>query len=234
MSNNIHTTYDNEFGFAKEHLEIYLKNGLKFLYQGYEILKNKKIKTPYSLKKDGGNLENEIRDDICNEAIPLLEKAFLKDRDNEFLKFSFYNENRDTSDKSDIKRFDISLNYTSISFVKDIIIECKRLNKNTKNKAYIENGIERFEIDRYGYGLPLGGMIGFIEKGDENLIISNLEKRIKPKKTIIKNIHLINLENPIYDKSYDNHIYQSIHQRVGLEPIELYHLMMDFTSIIIE
>ncbi len=231
MLNNIQKT-TNEFGPAKEHLEMYLKNGLKFLYQGYEVLKNKKIKTPYSLKKDGGNLENDIRDDIYNEAVHLLEKAWLNDRGNQFLQFSFYNENRDPTDKSDVKRFDISLNYTSISFIKDIIIECKRLNKNTKNKAYIENGIERFETNRYGYGLQLGGMIGFIEKGVENLIITDLQKKMNTKTTTSKNLEAINDENLIYDESYKNHIYQSIHQRIDLEPIELYHLMMDFTAIV--
>ena len=153
--------------FGKDLLLKYLENGLTFLFQGYKIVLTKKT---YSLSQDGKKLENEIRDAIYNEARVLLQAAVRNNRANRFLRFDFYNEPRDTSDKDDVKRFDITLNYDSAIFNRDIIIECKRLNKNAKNSAYIDNGVQRFVTDRYGHSLPIGGMIGFIELGKESLI----------------------------------------------------------------
>lgn len=220
----INTTEDFEYG--KDILLVYLKNGFNFLYKGYKVVLKKK---QYNLKLDGSNLENVIRDDIYREAVRLLKTASLKDRSNRFLRFSFYNENRDPENEEDIKRFDISLDYDSAPYLNDIIIECKRLKKNEKNKAYIDNGVERFETNRYGYGLPIGGMIGFIEKGDENKIKADLSKRLTKKTTTIS----VSSASGIFSGIINNHIFQSDHNRPKpLGQIKLIHLMLDFTSII--
>lgn len=220
----------NDFTFPKDILSVYLKNCFIFLFAGYQIVLKQKT---YSLKRDSKTLENDIRDDIFNEAVILLAKAGLKERDNEFLQFSLYNENRDPSDKDDVKRFDISLSYHSAQYYRDIIVECKRLKKNIKNAAYIENGIERFEINRYGYGLPIAGMIGFIEEGNQELIVKDLTKRIDKKSTTSQSLEKLENTSDVFHKTYENHIFNSSHQRTDdLDDIEIFHLMMDFTSII--
>lgn len=224
------TTQTDDFGFSKDILCLYLKNGLKFLYQGYQIVLSK---TEYILSRDSPNLENLIRDDIEREAKEIHKLVFSKDRANQYLKFKFFNESRDATDKTDIKRFDILLNYDTAYENPEMIIECKRLKKNTKNAAYIENGIERFETNRYGYGLPIAGMIGFIEEGNETDIIEDLTKRIDKKTTIEQSLNILDVNSSVHSDLYKEHIYNSIHQRTDdLNSIEIFHLMMDFTSII--
>ena len=223
-------TQIDDFLFPKDILCQYLRNGFDFLYQGYLIvLKTKE----YSLSEDSSRLENKIRDDIEREAKPLLLKIALSNRDNRFFKFSFYNEPVDASKEADIKKFDIALDYDSAPYMHNIIIECKRLKKNAKNAAYIEKGVERFETNRYGYGLPIAGMIGFIEKGNQNDIIKDLTRRIDKKITISQSLQKLDNTSNVFHKSYKNDIYNSIHQRVDdLDDIEIFHLTMDFTSII--
>ncbi len=219
-----------EFGYGKDILLIYLKNGLKFLFQGYQVVLTKKT---YDLTKDSSNLENIIRDDIYNEAVILLNKAALANRNNQFLKFSFYNENRDTSSTDDVKRFDISLNYDSASYLGDIIIECKRLSRNTKNKAYIDNGINRFITNRYGNGLPIGGMIGFIELGEVKRITEDLTTKINSLDSTTQNFEELKPSSSLYSAEDGDYRYSSSHARNhDLEDIDIYHLIVDFTSII--
>jgi hypothetical protein len=222
-------TKDN-FGYSKDVLLVFLRNGFNFLYKGYQIVL---IKKSYSLKVDGSNLENKIRDDIHREAEKLLKKAALEKRDDKFLRFSFKNENRDVEDENDVKRFDLSLSYDSAPYLDDIIIECKRLHKNEKNLKYLENGIERFETNRYGYGLPIGGMIGFIEKGEETKIIDDLTKKLSRRISTEKNLTETASGATIFSEILKGHVFQSCHRRPEhLEKIELYHLFMNFTSII--
>ncbi len=223
-------TVNEPFEFGKDALLLYLKNGLTFLFRGYKIVLTKK---QYSLSKDGKNLENDIRDAVYNEARRLLLAAIKNNRSDRSLRFDFYNEPRDTSNEDDIKRFDITLNYDSAIFNKDIIIECKRLNKNGKNQAYIDNGIQRFITDRYGHSLAIGGMIGFIEQGKEPDILKDLQKRINTYSTTSRKLNPVSNNSSFSVTEYKNHLSQSNHKRnKGLEDIELYHLLMDFTSII--
>lgn len=220
---------DNSFEFNHEVLYPFLRNGLVLLYQGYRIiLKSKK----YKLSKHSSKLETLIQNDILREALRLLREAKRKDDQN--LMFKFKNQPEDSEDETDTKRFDIELIY-SLGDEPDIIIECKRLDNDRKIYNYFTDGIEdRFIKKRYSPDLNLAAMIGFIEVGNTNEITGKMQRYLKKKITTLKNIELIDIENPIYDKSYNNDIYQSIHQRIDLEPIELYHLMMDFTSIVVE
>ena len=222
------TIHNDDFGYSKEILCEYLKNGFRFLHQGYEtVLKTKN----YQLSEQSKNLENDIRDDILSIAEDKLKDESLKNRGDRYLEFKFKNEPRDASNKDDIRRFDIELIFATPSYIPDLIIECKRLKNNTKNLAYIDNGVQRFVIGRYGAKLSVAGMIGFIEVGNEADIINDLKNRLSKKAETISTIE-IHTTN-VFSEEYAGHIYQSTHNREGdLPEIELFHLMLDFCEII--
>jgi len=222
------TTYNDDFGYSKEILCEYLKNGFLFLHQGYEFILNTKT---YKLSEQSRRLENLIRDDIYRKAVELLKEESRRNRDNRFLKFSFYNEPRDVEDESDTKRLDVQINYDSDPLLPDLIIECKRFSNTDKYLAYIQNGVQRFVIGRYSPTHPIAGMIGFIEAGNEVDIINDLKDRLAKKAETINTITPHTAE--VYSKEYAGHIYQSTHEREGdLPQIKLFHLMMDFCEII--
>jgi len=221
------TTYNDDFGYSKEILCEYLKNGFLFLHQGYEFILNTKT---YKLSKQSRRLENLIRDDIYRKAVELLKEESRRNRDNRFLKFSFYNEPRDVEDESDTKRLDVQINYDSDPLLPDLIIECKRLANTDKNLAYIQNGVQRFVIGRYSPTHPIAGMIGFIETRDKTEIVQNLSNKLSERPETISTIQQHKTET--FPDEYANHVYHSIHKRENLQPIELFHLMMDFCEII--
>lgn len=222
------TTYNDEFGYSKEMLCEYLKNGFLFLYQGYEFILNTKT---YKLSEQSRRLENLIRDDIYRKAVELLKQERVRNRVDRFLKFSFYNEPRDVEDESDTKRLDVQINYDSDPLLPDLIIECKRLASTDKNSAYISNGVQRFVIGRYSPTHPVAGMIGFIEAGNEADIIKDLKNKLTKQPETISTIETHTAD--VFSKEYVGHIYQSTHSREGdLPEIELFHLMLDFCEII--
>lgn len=219
------------FDFSHEMLYPFLKNGFKFLYQGYQVvLKNKK----YELSKHSSKLETLIQNDILREALIIQNKAKRKNRDDRNLKFKFKSQAEDIEDETDTKRFDIELIY-GLDNEPEIVIECKRLDNSKKIYNYFTDGIEdRFIQKRYSPNLSLAAMIGFIEAGNEEEITKKMHTYLQKKVSTLLNFHLINNESPIYYHEYGNHIFQSVHQRVDKDVIELYHLMMDFTSIIMK
>ncbi len=218
----------NEFGYSDEDLCEYLENGFLFLYRGYEfVLSTKK----YKLSEQSSKLEGLITKDILRTAIALLNDESSKNRDDRYLQFKFKNEPHDVLDEDDIRRFDIELIFATPSYIPDLIIECKRLKSNEKNLAYINNGIQRFVIGRYGAELPIAGMIGFIEAGNEADIINDLKKRLSKQTETISTIETHTTD--VFSEEYAGHIYQSTHNREGnLSEIELFHLMLDFCEII--
>ena len=217
----------NDYFYSQEVLRKYLKNGFLFLYQGYEtVLKTKR----YKLSEQSKNLENDIRDDILRVAEANLKEESLRNRENKLLEFKFKNEPRNISDEDDTKRIDIELIFAIPAYIPDLIIECKRLKNNEKNLAYINNGVQRFVIGRYGEELPAAGMIGFIEAGNETEIVADLSNRLSQRPETISTIQ--QHENETFPDEYADHVYHSIHQRENLSPIELFHLMLDFCEII--
>jgi len=218
----------NDYFYSQEVLRKYLKNGFLFLYQGYEtVLKTKR----YKLSEQSKNLENDIRDDILRVAEARLKEESLRNRENKLLEFKFKNEPRNISDEDDTKRIDIELIFAIPAYIPDLIIECKRLKNNEKNLAYINNGVQRFVIGRYSEELPIAGMIGFIEAGNEVDIINDLKNRLSKQTETISTIETHTTD--VFSEEYAGHIYQSTHSRKGdLSEIELFHLMLDFCEII--
>lgn len=109
-------------------------------------------------------------------------------------------------------------------------IECKRINKYAKYiKKYINEGINRFVIEKYSKNTYFSGMIGFVEDGNIKSIIKKLNKYLKQHKKINTNLYLINQN--ITNKF--NESFFSRHERINIGSIEMYHLFFDYSKIII-
>ena len=110
-----------------------------------------------------------------------------------------------------LARTDIAFKLTGLHF----ILECKRLK--SADKAYIDEGLERFVNLKYAKGDEYAGMIGFVVSGDKDSISLGLQDRVKPlhhTRSIIRAS-----PSPFFNTS---------HQRSDKSQIELYHLFFDF------
>ena len=170
---------------------------LSSLKESYERI-NKTIST-----------ENDIRDRFVddlyhNEESPI--KKWLQ------YKVIYLNWENWSFDCGGLKvRSDFSFKISGMEF----IIECKRLK--SADKAYIDEGLERFINLKYAKGDEYGGMIGFVISGDKNAISDGLQKRIK----MLHHTQSINRASP---KPFFN----TIHRRSDTSQIELYHMFFDF------
>lgn len=171
----------------------------------YDFIENNENKIKNRLYKDYLN-NQEIRNALgLNEYLFKTETAFI-DED--------YNENG----YSDIEVIDLrgSLASTEAYY----IIECKRLDaenshyKKSLNNKYLEEGIKRFIDEKYPTHNKVNGMLAFIvKKIDINENCKQFSDLRKYK--FIKN----------FDLSY-----KSKHETITGKKIELYHLMLDFSS----
>ncbi|PWL29336.1 hypothetical protein [uncultured Roseivirga sp.] len=109
-------------------------------------------------------------------------------------------------------RSDFSFKFSGMEF----IIECKRLK--SADKAYIDEGVERFVNLKYAEGDEYAGMIGFVISGDKNSISEGLQDKIK----LLDHTLSLNKVTPIP-------FFNSKHQRINKTQIELYHMFFDFT-----
>lgn len=127
-------------------------------------------------------------------------------------------------------RIDISVIYQlGISSDYDITFECKRLFKNKKNYEYINNGLMDFVNGKYAEKMPLGGMVGFVEKGNISTICTDLRKKIH-KKSLTK---LTGEFTSTKIQDDFEHSYKSEHKRNNkIGNITIYHLLFDYTGII--
>lgn len=104
--------------------------------------------------------------------------------------------------------------------------ECKRVNKSSKKTSqYIDEGINRFKINKYSKNVSLSGMIGYSEENYTG--IPNIIKKINDKlveETLSKNEEDIDI-NYAY-------CYISTHSRENSDEITLYHLFFDFSDMI--
>ncbi|CAD5283216.1 MULTISPECIES: hypothetical protein [unclassified Imperialibacter] len=110
----------------------------------------------------------------------------------------------------ELARTDIAFKLTGLHF----ILECKRLK--SADKAYIDEGVERFITLKYAKGDEYAGMIGFVISGDKHAISKGLQWKIKAL------AHTQSIEKT--SKPFFN----SIHNRNDTSQIELYHLFFDF------
>lgn len=98
---------------------------------------------------------------------------------------------------------------------KQFYFECKRLSCIDKSQAYVNNGIKRYEDNFYAESMPYAVMIGYVENGDIDSIVHDINKKMT--KHCISNITKDT-------KPY----YQSIHMRDKNINIEIYHMFFDF------
>lgn len=116
---------------------------------------------------------------------------------------------------------DFELGRTDISFQTfgmKFILECKRLKR--ADKAYVDEGLERFINLKYAKGDEFAGMIGFVIGGDKHLISEGLQKKVDGL------IHTQSIK-----KASPEPFFNSFHHRTDKSPIELYHLFFDFVIV---
>lgn len=111
--------------------------------------------------------------------------------------------------------------------------ECKRFGKNATPNLYITKGMQRFvEIKgsgfKYASNLPFAGMIGFIEKGDPNDIVIEINDILN---SYEKMNTITNLTKESIEKGFE-HSYCSKHARTAKSFITLHHLMCDYSDIV--
>lgn len=110
------------------------------------------------------------------------------------------------------------------------IIECKRIDgKKELNKKYIEEGILRFVEEKYPSYYSVSGMIGFVV---EHIDISN---NIKDINKLMENYPKVNLNKPLkaLNNNKSNNTYSSVHKKEKSNLFKLYHLMLDFSTIVV-
>jgi hypothetical protein len=117
-----------------------------------------------------------------------------------------------------LARADISFKLTGCEF----ILECKRLK--TADKAYIDEGLERFRTLHYAKGHEFAGMVGFIVNGDSTLISSGLQSRVTAHHSKVTTFSAAN-----FSESANN--FQSSHERTDASIIHVYHMFFDFKDI---
>ncbi|MDR2544066.1 MAG: hypothetical protein LBD03_00705 [Methanobrevibacter sp.] len=103
-------------------------------------------------------------------------------------------------------------------------LECKRLDLSAKPKLYAEQGIKRFKTGKYSKIVPFGGMIGYSELRQENIL--EIVEKIND---FMGNEHLI-----LSDFIEFDFCFESSHDRINLSNIHLYHLILDYSDIIMD
>lgn len=111
----------------------------------------------------------------------------------------------------ELARTDIAFKLTGLHFV----IECKRLK--SPDKAYIEEGLERFINLKYAERDDFAGMIGFVISGDQAAISSALQSKIQA----LAHTLAVSPSSP-------TPFFNSSHQRSDTSSIGLYHMFFDF------
>ena len=104
--------------------------------------------------------------------------------------------------------------------------ECKRVNKTSnKTSAYVDEGINRFKINKYSKNVSLSGMIGYSE--ERYTEIPSIVKKINDK----LGVETLNKNEEDIDINYA-YCYVSTHSRENSDEITLYHLFYDFSDMI--
>lgn len=102
-------------------------------------------------------------------------------------------------------------------------IECKRLfQQESKNEAYLNEGLKRFIELKYAEKNNYAGMIGFVVSGD----ILNIKNKIQ---LGVNNFHSDNSFNKNTCLKWE-HNFISYHKKVDDKKIKVYHLFFQFTE----
>lgn len=110
----------------------------------------------------------------------------------------------------ELARTDIAFKLTGLHF----ILECKRLK--SADKAYINEGLERFVTLKYAKGDEYAGMIGFVISSDQSKISEGLQKKIKT----LDHTLSISPTSPIP-------FFNTSHIRTDASEITVYHMFFD-------
>ncbi len=199
----------------------HLSNALRILNESYSELIIQKKKKPYQKPFDTKtwHIENTINEDL----VLIAEKKSKQ----EGLLLEWINENKNLDTKN---RIDIAIIYElGLGNEKRLGIECKHLIKNTKNALYINNGVDRFATGYYSSEMPIGGMLGYIEEGNIKTITEDIRKKLKPIK--FEKTTLPCKLNNIYLTNHDRKKF--LIKKPNMERnFKLYHMMLDFNSVI--
>lgn len=105
--------------------------------------------------------------------------------------------------------------------------ECKRLNRSLKNE-YVAHGIKRHLERDYRDGFSFTGMIGFVEEGNIDQVINDINKIIKKSSFFSASEYLNNIK---LNRKFKN-TYLSKHSKFNSDEFTIYHLLFDYSKII--
>lgn len=177
-----------------------------------EIIENlflQSLVESYSRIKKNIGIENEIRDRFRDD-LYFHNDSILKKWLQANVVFLDWENWVFTNDKK-LARTDMTFKLSGMKF----ILECKRLK--SPDKAYIDEGLDRFIKLKYSKGDEYAGMIGFVFYGDSASVCKELWNRIGVlgHTTSISNISALNR-------------FESNHNRIDESQICVYHLFFDF------
>lgn len=221
---------------------------IKYIIYCYQktLADNKK----YDYSKRGKiSKENYVRNGLVNDYLAKTNnKEYYKQyiSDNPFVEITFHPEetktyidsftNKEREDKIDISIFESEIQKIWSEKTDDEIkfaIECKRINDYNDCNEYIKD-IKKFtERNHTTFRLPIEGQLAFIETSslNHNLIAENINKKLE------KNSYILTLDCLKHYQIYDlfQGSYKSRHRKKIQEkdPIIIYHLLLDYSSIII-
>ncbi len=190
-----------------------------YLQEAMNMLSNSFKKLSSEIKYDSNYNENKLRDDLVKN-IPSKREGVVMTLDTESRNI----------DKDNV-RIDITIITLEVlsqpidDFEKRITIECKIIGVD----QYINrNGIISFVEGKYASQLSVAGMIGFIFLGTPDSIKDEINEKLK-KHSVIKTIAFLG-HNELENKFPDS--YKSTHERNQLTPIDIYHLLLDYSSLV--
>ena len=190
--------------------------GFKSKQDVYENLYLKAIIDSYGRIEKAIGLENNIRDRFVwdfvntNQITCRLFNDGILQIDLERYHFISQNEKK----RTDLTFF--------ISGLGNFTFECKRLfKKNSKNEAYINEGLKRFIDSQYSRKDDYAGMLGFVVSGDIATIRSELLNKCRNANYIA---------NDFTRQKYAEwtHSIKTAHSRNGSTDICIYHLFFEF------
>ncbi len=228
--------------------EYKIRSVMKYIIYCYQkTLADNKI---YDYAKRGKVAQEDyIRNGLIND---YLSKSYNKKHfkenisDNPLVEITFHPEetktyidsvtNKERNDKIDISIYESGIQELWSKKTDDEIkfaVECKRINSYDDCKEYIKD-IKKFtERPQTTFRLPIEGQIAFIETEllNHEQIVEDINKKLKSNKSIAT---LDYLKLHPLDKSFDCS-YKSLHKKnFGIEEkFKIYHLLFDYSNIII-
>ncbi len=188
------------------------------------------------------NVQIELEDYLRND---LVEEYFEKFKRQFGLRhFLFQSGAEEFHNNVKVGILDIKVRSTLFNGKDYYIFECKRFNKELKDK-YVTEGIIRF-IKRQYYpevDIAMAAMIAFIESAniansyldnELDVVISDLIKKHKKTISLKKGPNKYSIKNSSYQEvnSFDK-IYLTKHIRLkSLDSFDIYHLLLDYNSIL--